>query len=291
MNRGELDSQPQDVLLLARGENFPVAPWFLPRDQRSDLRALYAYARLVDDLGDEARSDRLQLLALIEADLERVWNAAPHYPVLRALVPVVRRRHLQPDPFRRLIQANRWDQGVVRCPTYDDLLAYCALSANPVGELVLAVFGASTPERVARSNDICTALQLIEHCQDVAEDLTANRVYLPEEDLHRFGCQVADLGVGPPSPRVQELMTFEVDRAATLLERGRPLVATLSGPSQWATAGFVAGGRAAVGALRRGGYDVVTRHPRPGKRRLLSEFVRVLGLPVTVAVRRQLGFS
>ncbi|MGX1273552.1 squalene synthase HpnC [Streptomyces phaeoluteigriseus] len=198
------------TLAKAADENFPVAPFFLPRDWREDLVAVYGFARLVDDIGDgdlapgggDARllgvpageaEDRLVLLDAFETDLRRVFDGTPRHPLLRRLQPTVRRRSLTPEPFLGLIAANRQDQLVTRYETYDDLLAYCELSANPVGRLVLAVTGTATPERVRRSDAICTALQIVEHLQDVAEDLGRDRVYLPATDMKRFHVQEADL--------------------------------------------------------------------------------------------------
>ena len=122
-----------------------------------------------------------------------MFDSTPRHPLLRRLQPTVRRRRLTPEPFLGLIAANRQDQLVKRYETYDDLLAYCELSANPVGRLVLAVTGTATPERVRRSDAVCTALQIVEHLQDVAEDLGRDRIYLPAEDMKRFHVQEADL--------------------------------------------------------------------------------------------------
>lgn len=229
--RGTLDK--------AANENFPVAPFFLPRDWRTDLMAVYGFARLVDDIGDgdlapggaDARllgvpedraGDRLLMLDAFEADLRRVFDGTPRHPLLRRLEPTVRRRSLTPEPFLGLIAANRQDQLVGRYETYDDLLAYCELSANPVGRLVLAVTGTSTPERIRRSDRICTALQIVEHLQDVAEDLTRDRVYLPAEDMVRFHVQEADLAAPTAGASVRALIAFEAGRARELLSEGAP---------------------------------------------------------------------
>lgn len=194
----------------AADENFPVAPFFLPRAWRDDLMAVYGFARLVDDIGDgdlapggaDARhlgvapadaEDRLVMLDAFEADLLRVFDGSPHHPLLRALRPTVERCALTPGPFLGLIAANRQDQRVRRYETYEDLLAYCELSANPVGRLVLAITGTTSPERIRRSDAICTALQIVEHLQDVKEDLGRDRIYLPAEDMSRFHVTQADL--------------------------------------------------------------------------------------------------
>jgi phytoene/squalene synthetase len=175
------DAQSRAVLDKAARENFPVAPFFLPRAWRYDLMAVYGFARLVDDIGDgdlpnggrddaarlglpaEAAGDRITMLDAFESDLRRVFDRAmgPRHPLLRALRPTVRKRGLTPEPFLGLIEANRQDQRVRRYATYDDLLAYCELSANPVGRLVLAITGTATPERVRRSDAVCTALQIV----------------------------------------------------------------------------------------------------------------------------------
>ena len=166
------------VLPLATQENFPVAARVLGRETGRHLMAIYGFARLVDQLGDEAEGDRLALLDSLEAELDRVYSGEPEHPIMRTLQASVRERGLPRGPFERLIAANRRDQVQARYATFDDLVDYCTLSANPVGELVLYVFGMATPERIALSDRVCTALQLVEHWQDVAEDFAA-RARLP----------------------------------------------------------------------------------------------------------------
>jgi squalene synthase HpnC len=246
-------------------ENFPVASRLLPRRYRAHLLALYGFARLVDDVGDEAPGDRSALLDAIDFDLDRVvGDGVPKLAVMRALAPTVRECGLPLDPFHRLVEANRRDQVVHRYRTFGELLDYCTLSANPVGHLVLGVFGVATPERVRLSDDICTALQLIEHWQDVAEDAARGRIYLPGVDRRQFGVRSADLSGPDTPPRVRELLAFEAARAQALLRRGAPLVGTLSGPARVAVAGFVAGGQAALDALRRADYQVLAGAVKAG---------------------------
>ncbi|MFK0136477.1 squalene synthase HpnC [Streptomyces murinus] len=282
-------SDPERATLdKAASENFPVAPFFLPRDWRDDLMAVYGFARLVDDIGDgdlapggadaellgvsaTDADDRLLLLDAFETDLRRVFDATPSHPLLRRLQPVVRRRALTPEPFLGLIAANRQDQLVTRYETYDDLLAYCELSANPVGRLVLAVTGTSTPERIRLSDAICTALQIVEHLQDVAEDFGHDRIYLPAEDMKRFHVTETDLSAKTAGASMRALVAYEAQRARDLLNEGAPLVGSVHGRLKLLLAGFVAGGRAAVRAIAAAEYDVLPGPPKPGKVQLLRE--------------------
>ncbi|GGZ20694.1 squalene synthase HpnC [Streptomyces nitrosporeus] len=280
----------------AADENFPVAPFFLPRAWRDDLMAVYGFARLVDDIGDgdlapggaDARhlgvdpaqaDDRLAVLDAFETDLHRVFATAgdgPHHPLLRALRPTVRRRALTPDPFLALVEANRQDQKVRRYGTYEELQAYCELSANPVGRLVLAITGTTSPERVRRSDAVCTALQIVEHLQDVAEDLARDRIYLPAEDMARFHVAEDDLAQASAGASVRALIAFEAQRAHALLAEGTALVGSVDGRLRLLLAGFVGGGRAALAAVTAAGHDVLPGPPKPTAPRLLREVGAVL---------------
>ena len=280
----------------AGAENFPVALRVLPRRYRRDLAAVYGFARSVDDMGDEAApGQRLELLDELEADIGRLyqkvrWAGAPgpggtgnepgpagdgpRLPVVRALARTVVTCAIPAQPFLDLIEANRQDQVVTRYRAFADLLGYCRLSANPVGRIVLHVFGAATPEREALSDRVCTALQLAEHWQAVAEDLRAGRIYLPLADLDRFGVTEADLAAPRAGPGVRALIAFQVGRARDLLDAGAPIVGTLRGAARLAVAGYVAGGRAALAAIAASGHDPLPATPRPGRARLASELLR-----------------
>jgi squalene synthase HpnC len=260
------------VMAQAASENFPVALKLLGATKRRQLLSLYGYARLVDDAGDEAGGDRLGLLDWIEADLDRIYaHERPEHPVLQALQPTVDALRLPDDPFRRLIEANRRDQTVHDYASFDALLDYCTLSAAPVGELVLHVFGAASPERIALSDRLCAGLQVTEHLQDVAEDQGKGRVYLPLEDRERFG--VRELTY---TDQFRGLMAFEIERAHALLSEGAPLIRTLRGAPALAVAGFVAGGRAALDAIAAARYDVLAARPRPTRRRFATAVVRTI---------------
>jgi squalene synthase HpnC len=283
-------TRAEDVLAGASGENFPVALRMLPARHRRHLTNLYFFARLTDDLGDEARSEvsdvtddpattrtelRLSLLDELAADVGRIYDGGtPASPVMRAMAETVSQCGVPAKPMLDLIQANRQDQLVTRYRSYAELAQYCELSANPVGQIVLYIFGVATPGRVALSDSICTALQLAEHWQDVAEDLANGRIYLPADDMERYGCTEADLAEPTAGPAVRELMTFEVERAEALLDEGAPLVGTLRGAARLAVAGYLAGGRAALAAIRAQRYEVLSGTPRPGKPRLAGELVK-----------------
>src|ERR1700761_9149561 len=267
------------VAAKASAENFPVALRVLPRRYRAHLTALYGFARLVDDIGDEplpglpadtpadmVTATRLHLLDEVQHEGEQIYHGAePELDVLRDLARTVRDCAVPAQPLLDLIAANRQDQVVTRYETYQELEDYCRLSANPVGQVVLYIMGAATPERIAASDSICTALQVIEHTQDVAEDLAGGRIYLPRQDLSRFGVSEADLARPQAGPPVRDLLRFEADRAAELLDSGAPLVGTLRGAARIAIAGYVAGGRATLKAIAAGRYDVLSAVPRPGK--------------------------
>jgi squalene synthase HpnC len=269
------------VAAKASAENFPVALRVLPKRWRAHLTALYGFARLTDDIGDEPlpgmphgateetiTATRLKLLDELQADVARIYDDTAPEPDLLAiqvLKRTVRDCAIPARPLYDLIQANRQDQLVTRYDTYSDLEDYCRLSANPVGQVVLYIMNAATQDRIRASDSVCTALQVIEHVQDVAEDLANDRIYLPRQDMD--ACQVteADLAEKTAGKPVRELIKFEADRARQLLDDGAPLVGTLKGAARLAIAGYVAGGRATLKAIEAGGYDVLRSTPRPGK--------------------------
>jgi squalene synthase HpnC len=221
---------------------------------------------------------RLQALDQVAADVRAVYDGSrpPADPIVAALASPIARRRLPADPFLRLIEANRQDQVVSRYQTFDSLVGYCTLSANPVGELVLHIFGRATPERVELSDRICTALQLVEHWQDVAEDYARGRVYLPQEDLRSFGVAESDLAKAAATAELQNLIAFETERAQAWLDSGAPLIAALTGRARLAVSGYVAGGRAACTALRQSGYDPLSQIPKPTTRHVAAAWLRSL---------------
>src|SRR5215470_6605275 len=200
---------------------------WLPRALRRDLLALYGFARLVDQLGDDVAGNREALLDALEDELALAFDGRARTPLLAEVGRVANERGLPRGPFLRLVEANRRDQRVATTATWSELEDYCRLSANPVGELVLALFGLATPERIAWSDAICTALQVVEHCQDVREDKGRGRIYLPADERRAFGVREEDLATAPAPEPLRRLLAFEAERARSLLRAGEPLLATL----------------------------------------------------------------
>jgi squalene synthase HpnC len=248
-------------------ENFPVAIRLLPARFRKDLLAVYRYARHVDNLGDEAAGDRRRALADVAAEVRALYRGETvRDPAVAGLACSVERCGLRQDPLLALVHANVLDQDVHCYATFDDLLGYCNYSANPIGEIVLHIFDCFSANRLALSNRICTGLQLIEHWQDISEDYAAGRIYLPQQDMARYGVKASDLGGVTASPQLRALLAFETDRALAWLNAGAPLAATLSGWPRLAVSGYLAGGRAAAARLRAHGYDPLPTPPKPRAR-------------------------
>ena len=247
-------------------ENFTVVSWFLPRELHAPMFAVYAFCRYTDDLGDEAAGDRLALLDEWEAELRAAFEGAPSHPIGVALADLAQRKPLDPDPFLRLIEANRLDQTKTRYADFQELLGYCRLSANPVGEMVLALWEITDDERRKLSDATCTALQLANHWQDVRRDWEAGRLYLPLDDLRRFGLSEGDIAdqiaAGHAKPAFRELMRFQVDRAEAYFRSGDALVGLAPRELAVDLRLFSDGGRAVLQAIERQDYDVLAARPR-----------------------------
>jgi squalene synthase HpnC len=260
----------------ARGENFPVASLAFPRELRPHIRALYAYARLVDILGDELEGGaeaRLAALDELDREVDAAYRGAATWPVLVELQPTIREFDLSREPFLRLIEANRMDQRVSEYETWEDVKRYCAHSADPCGRLVLGVLGrADDSQTVALSDDVCTGLQLVNFLQDVPRDLALGRVYLPAEDRRRFGVTELDR----PNEPLRQLLQFEAGRARGLLSAGEPLGRSLGGRTGRAVTAFARGGLAAVEALERARFDVFSGRPKPSRARLARTAIGAL---------------
>jgi squalene synthase HpnC len=261
-------------------ENFPVALRLLPRGPRRDLERVYRYARFVDDVGDEAPGgpdDRLALLDRVEADLRALQDDRAVLAPITGLAPLVRSGRVPLQPFIDLIGANRLDQRTASYETFDDLVGYCRLSADPVGRVVLHIAGAATAANLDDSDAVCSALQVLEHCQDVGEDARAGRVYLPASDLRAAGVDRAELTRSVTSGGLRRAVACNVERSREMLAAGRPLVGRLSGWARLAVAGYVAGGLATADALDAAGHDVLGHAVRPSRVHTARYVLRLLG--------------
>jgi len=257
-------------------ENFSVATWFLPKRLRQHFYNVYAYCRISDDLGDEVGNPQqsLQMLDQWERELDACYAGSPRHPVFVALSETVRQCAIPRHEFSDLLIAFRQDQTVTRFQTFNDVLGYCRYSANPVGHLVLYLCGYSDAERQQLSDYTCTALQLANFWQDVAVDYGKGRIYLPLEDLQRYGVSENDIAQTRATPQFIEMMKFEVRRAREWFERGLPLVAKVNKELAIDIELFSRGGQEILSAIERQRFDVLTSRPVISKSRKLWLVVR-----------------
>ena len=261
-------------------ENFPIGSWLLPRRLRDDLAAVYAFARLGDDVADEGDAPpavRLEQLAEIDAQLVACAAdpTAARDPVFLALGHTIARHALPVAPFRDLLAAFRRDAAgdTHRFATFDDVLAYCRCSANPVGRIVLGLFGHRDAERAARSDDVCTALQLTNFWQDVRGDLDRRgRVYIPDDDLDRFPGARDALTSRRTTPGFRDCLAFQVERTRGLFARGLALADMVDGRLRREVRLFAHGGVAILDRIVDHDYDVLAARPKLGR----SDFARLV---------------
>src|ERR1035438_2802796 len=265
-------------------ENFSVASWFLPKHLRQHFFNVYAYCRISDDLGDEVGDSAASLLLLDQwhAELDACYDGHPRHPVFVALAETVRTFQIPKYEFSDLLAAFRQDQRIGRYETFSDLLGYCHYSANPVGHLVLYLCGYRDLERQALSDYTCTALQLANFWQDVTADFAKGRIYLPLEDLRRFGVSEEDIRAGNNTPAFRELMKFEVQRAREWFAQGLPLAAKVDRALATDIELFSRGGLEILNAIERQHYAVLLRRPSISKS-------RKLGLVARAALGKVLG--
>jgi squalene synthase HpnC len=257
-------------------ENFSVATWFLPSRLRQHFYNVYAYCRISDDLGDEVGDPQqsLELLDQWEAELNACYAGSPKHPVFVALADTVKQFSIPQHEFSDLLVAFRQDQTVTRFETFDDILAYCRYSANPVGHLVLYLCGYSDAERQQLSDHTCTALQLANFWQDVFVDYAKGRIYLPLEDLRRFGVSGDDIAQRRATPQFVAMMKFEVERARNWFSRGLPLVKMVNRELAVDLELFSRGGQEILNAIERQRFDVLRARPEISKSRKLMLVLR-----------------
>jgi len=257
-------------------ENFSVASWFLPRHLRQHFFNIYAYCRISDDLGDEVgdTAASLQLLEEWETELNACYDGHPRHPVFVALAETVRKFEIPKHEFADLLTAFRQDQRIGRYETFNDLLGYCRYSANPVGHLVLYLCGYRDSERQQLSDCTCTALQLANFWQDVSADFAKGRIYLPLEDLCRFGVSEEVIGDGENTAAFREMLKFEVERARVWFTQGMPLIAKVDRALAIDIELFSRGGQEILRAIERQDYAVLGRRPAISKAQKLALVAR-----------------
>ncbi|MBP0599373.1 squalene synthase HpnC [Herbaspirillum sp. LeCh32-8] len=250
-------------------ENFPVASLLLPARLRPAVTAIYAFARSADDIADEGDADAPQRLAALEAyehGLDLIEADAPaQTPIFERLHQTIRAHQLPLQPFRDLLSAFKQDVVTNRYVRYDDLLDYCRRSANPVGTLMLHLYRTPDAQNLRDSDAICSALQLINFWQDVGIDWQKERIYLPQEDLQRFGVSADDIAAGRADEKWRRLMQFEVERARALMLSGAPLAKRLPGRIGWELRLVVQGGLRILERIEAVQGDVFRRRPKLGK--------------------------
>lgn len=246
-------------------ENFPVASLFLPQEKRPHIAAIYAFARAADDFADEGNLqpfERLEKLDEWEQKLQDCYDGKAEHPVFIALSETVRQHGIPSAPLSALLEAFRMDVTKRRYADYGELLYYCARSANPVGQLVLYVFGAASERTITLSDNICTALQMANFWQDVSVDRTRGRIYVPLEDFDRFGYTEQEYGRGIADRRFANLMKFQIDRTRELFRAGEPLVQAAGPELELELTLTIRGGNAILDKVERAGADVMSRRPR-----------------------------
>lgn len=249
-------------------ENFPVASLLLPAPLRPAVAAIYVFARTADDFADEGdlpAAERLRLLASYGAELDRIEHGEPtDHPVFLHLRPHIRQYRLPLALFRDLLDAFAQDVVTDRYTDFATLMDYCRRSANPVGRLLLHLFAAASPVNLERSDAICSALQLINHWQDVGIDIdkgAQGRIYLPQDDMARFDVTEDMLRQRTASAGFRALLRFEVDRARALMRSGAALGCDLPGRIGLEIRAIVAGGLRILDKIETAGYDVFNHRP------------------------------
>ena len=266
-------------------ENFPTASYLVPRDKRDALAAVYAFARYADDVADEPGvENRLEKLADWRAKLAACYAGKIDHPVFLALRDSAERFRLSRENFENLLRAFESDVVVNRHPDFASLLAYCTCSANPVGRLVLELFGYHDPHLFELSDNICTALQLTNFWQDVAIDFSRDRVYLPQEDMARFNYTLDDLRAGCSDARWQELLAFEIARTRELFERGRGLPEEVQPKLRTQLRLTWLGGTEILSKIEAVSYDIFHRRPSLRKWDFLRLYLRARRAPLGASV-------
>ena len=242
-------------------ENFNVCSWFIKRRLRPHFYSVYAFCRLVDDLGDEVEGDRLALLDRWEKELKLCYGGSPNLVWFQALQNTVREFEIPPEPFLRLIEANRRDQRDSEYRDFEHVVEYCTFSATPVGHLVLYLYGYFSEHMARLSDHTCIALQLANFWQDVARDFEKGRVYIPKSDMSDYDVSLATIRDRNPTRQFRRLMQFQVDRTRDLFRAGYGLRNHLEKDFKLEFAAITAGGLSVLDAIEELDYDTLTTRP------------------------------
>lgn len=277
-NAPDLDSAYEACRHLARDsyENFNVGSWFIKRRLRPHFYSVYAFCRLVDDLGDEAEGDRLALLERWEDELKLCYGGSPKLVWFQALQNTVREFDIPPEPFLRLIEANRRDQRDSEYRDFEHLVEYCTYSATPVGQLVLYLYGYFSEHMARLSDHTCIALQLSNFWQDVARDFEKGRVYIPQSDISNYGVALATIRDHDPNPQFRELMRFQVERTRDLFRAGYELRKHLERDFKLEFAAITAGGLSVLDAIEELDYDTLTARPTVSRAKKVQIMFNIL---------------
>jgi squalene synthase HpnC len=259
-------------------ENFHVASWFLPKRLRPHFHSIYAYCRVSDDLGDEVGDCQasLALLDLWGEELDACYRGEARHPIFVALAETIRACEIPKEPFADLLIAFRQDQLVTRFANMEEVLGYCRYSANPVGRLVLYACGYRDAERFALSDHTCSALQLANFWQDVRVDYAKDRIYLPREDMERFGVDEATIAESRFNREFRELMRYEVDYARKMFHAGLPLIGMVDRELAVDLDLFSRGGLEILRAIESQDYNVLRSRPSISKSRKVALLLRAL---------------
>nr|WP_314271787.1 squalene synthase HpnC [uncultured Kingella sp.] len=247
-------------------ENFPVGSLLLPHRLRRPIHAVYAFARTADDIADEGDGtpeQRRSRLAAMQAELDRIRaGETPHTELMKRLAEhAVKPFALPVQPFDDLLSAFMQDTEQMRYRNFADLVDYARRSANPVGRIILHLNGTKDPRAIAQSDGICTALQLVNFWQDIAADWQKGRIYLPQDDMEKYGVAEADIARGEMTPQMRRLIAAECERAKNILYAGAPLGKTLKGRLGMEVRMIVLGGARILEKIAQNGYDVFRKRP------------------------------
>ena len=257
-------------------ENFNVGSWFIKRRLRPHFYSVYAFCRLVDDLGDEVEGDRIALLARWEEELKLCYGGSPNLVWFQALQNTIREFEIPPEPFLRLIEANRKDQRDSEYPDFEHVVEYCTFSATPVGHLVLYLYGYFSEQMVRLSDHTCIALQLANFWQDVVRDFEKGRVYIPKSDMSGYCVPLATIRDRNPTRQFRKLMQFQVDRTRDLFRAGYELRNYLQKDFKLEFSAITAGGLSVLDAIDELNYDTLTTRPTVSRAKKIRIMFNVL---------------